>query len=230
MQAFTARELVRPGTLARLFNRQPKTNAFVEIENLLATREPQTISDIEVDQVLQKYKCKEADYTQSFADLYRKAVAFCAADESFSDNEKADLDSLKRVLKIGEQAAIEIKLSIVVPIFERLLREAIKGLKVREQNDKLISVAQNLSISDETLGAIVTEQARTVFSEEFCDAIKDNRLSPEEESKLSEVLAQFTVKGSSDVLDDATRLNGPTSKTCGIFLAEISAISLYRSA
>ena len=116
MSVFTTRELPQRGTLARLFKRLPKENAFIEIENLLAASDPQRISDHQVDEILAGYKCERSDYAQPFADLYSKAVASCAEDANFSDVEKLFLQSLRRVLKIEEHTGVEIHLSIVVPI------------------------------------------------------------------------------------------------------------------
>ncbi len=188
-----------------MLNRLPKEHAFIEIENVLAARDSTEVHPNEIEEILQKYKLSEGDYAQRFVNLYGRTVEFFAQDRILSDSERHRLESLRKLLKINESLSLEVKLAVVLPMFEEVLRTAIEEGDVQDKNEKLLTIADNLDIPADVVRISVSRQASEVFSDAFNNAIADNRLSPDEETRLQRLMSQFNFQGSSDVLDDEVK-------------------------
>jgi hypothetical protein len=192
MNGFDTVELVEPNFLHRLIHRTLKGNAFLEIQNLLATTRIEEIRDRHITDILDRHELKLADANESLARFYATATEYLAKDANLTDEEGAALKHLRDVFRLTEEQAMQIHLSVVVPIFEALLRSAISGRQfTNDEKLKFKNLASNLSIPDETVRSAFQRQAIAVYSDEFREAIADKRLSPDEEAHLQQLLSQF---------------------------------------
>src|SRR4051812_34628987 len=108
MNGFSVAEPKRPGLLGRLVNRKPRENAFIEIQNLLATKALKDLTAAPIITILSEYEIPREEAMPTLFDLYGQALRYHLLDAILSPEERAALKQLRYVLDLDDTGANEI--------------------------------------------------------------------------------------------------------------------------
>jgi hypothetical protein len=181
-------ELETVGGLRRLFGRQPRENAYREVQNLLATTPIRQIGPMAVTTVLTKYKLDLADAKQQLTALYGMALRHFARDLELTAQELDDLRHLRNVLGLSDS---DVR-SAAADTYRQVLKATTADNHMsQEEKAHLAELEAKLRLPDDTVRAIRQEEIGAVLQRAFDAAIADRRLSPDEERELDALKANL---------------------------------------
>lgn len=192
---YQLKELEKPSLFERLFNKQPKINALIELNNLLANKR---ICDIDIDQIeaiAKKYKTDLSKTCKSeLKDLYVRYLQKCFSDNLLSDKEIEELKKLKGILLLTN---LEVK----------DLQEEVAGGKYKESFESVVSDG-NIDNSEkeylerfraglrlpERIAEKIDEECRLQFiNGRFQSIADDRRVSPDEWAEFTAIAKNLDV-------------------------------------
>src|SRR5450759_4129237 len=95
-------KLIQPSFLRRLFKIEPKENAFIEVNNLFASKPLIEIKSAEIEAISVKYK---VDLRKRFIDklkeIYRRYLQQSISDKVITDQEVIYQNYLKKLLMLN---------------------------------------------------------------------------------------------------------------------------------
>lgn len=199
MHGFTISELKRPGLLRRLVGNKLPENAFVEIENLLATKNVHDLSAAEVIDVLSRYEIPRDEAMPALATLYEKALWHALHDVRLSPAEREDLKHLRYALDLESKTADEVEATILRAVYRDELKKALDDELLSEaETQKLEQIAANVALPEAVKADIYKEEVLAIIQEAFKRAIEDRRLTAQEEQRLAHMSENLGVKISHD--------------------------------
>jgi hypothetical protein len=173
MKIFEEKELLKPGYFARIIGKQPKGNALIEINNLLAANQT-NLKNISLDKILEiaeRYNVDINDMDHQFrCDLFKSYLDYCLADKKIEEHEISDLEHLKHILLLNE-----VKETIKDGQLDIIKKENLKKLQ------------SDLLLPDNLAQSILSDKTTEVYEKYLDDAIKDERLSIDEELELERI-------------------------------------------
>jgi hypothetical protein len=188
MNPFEVKTLTRPGLLRRMIGSKLRENAFVEIENLLASKSLENLAAAEIINILSDYGIPRDEAMPTLAKLYEKAIWHSLRDATLSDVERKDLTELRYVLDLEETVAAEVQSTVLRWTFREQLKKALDDEELSEvEKQKLEDVAENFSFSKTVKTDIYKEEVLAVMQEAFKRAVMDRRLTPAEELRLAKM-------------------------------------------
>jgi hypothetical protein len=194
---FETRSLPVPGFFRRLLGRAEPGTAFVEIENLLASRHPTGIWPAEVSAIATNHGLSPSDLHLLSMRLWREAVAEFVADDTITADEADFMAALRRVLQIGEDDAIAVEKAIIHPRYHRRVTEALADDKLTsEERDQLELLARGLRLSPGELELLYGPPAQEALERKLEAIIEDRRVSPEELAELGRTADNMGIKAS----------------------------------
>lgn len=173
----------------RLFGKQPKENAFIEVNNLLSEKNMQEVTIEDVQNILSKYKVGlySAEHSR-LNSLYADYLRHCLSDKLFTDDEVEALGHLKTVLHLNDQTVSQIHGQLVSEIYKTEFDKVVSDGRLDEQDKKFISKLQNdLKLSDELASAIRRESSSKIVNNFLHNAMSAQRLSPDDEKELQAI-------------------------------------------
>jgi hypothetical protein len=190
---FDVRPLGRPGFLRRLFGRSLPRNAYVEIGNLLATRNWNEIEPGDLAELLKKHGAKKFDRAQAER-LLAKAVKSFVSDEVLADSEIVALQRLRDLFGISDKELREITKQIVHPIYRKALDAALNDQDLTEwEREWLESLRKGLRLDESEAREMWDRTAKPVFDQRLQRAVQDRRLDPDELASLDALAKNFHI-------------------------------------
>lgn len=95
-------DLKAPGPVDRWLKREPRENAFIELNNLLASAPLQTVHHYHVREILDKYGVDPARAHARLLGIYQQILEYFMFDLEFSEAEVADLEHLKCIFGLRD--------------------------------------------------------------------------------------------------------------------------------
>ena len=184
-----------PSFFQRLFKKEPVDNAFVELNNLLATKELKNITTADVNSISSRYKI---DFLRKFPnklkELYGKYLTFCLTDNKLQDEEIEELKKLKSLLGLKDKDIEEVHNQVAGQIYKKSFDQMIKDGRLEKKNeDFLEKLEQDLKIS-KSLAEKISGEARQLFIQNYVKKITaDERLSPNELEELEAISKSLDV-------------------------------------
>jgi hypothetical protein len=185
---FAEGSLKAPNFIQRAFKCPVRNNAIVEVNNLLAQAvSVREVPGDEIDRIFEKYRLNStlAFHTERLG-LYRKYLDSCFSRKAISDEEAADLEHLRGILKLSESETEQMHLEEVTPIYQRRANDALAcGRLSDEDKTKLDALEKDLRLSQEVATRLYTECAKSTIQQFLNTILDDHRITPDEESELN---------------------------------------------
>jgi Chloroplast envelope transporter len=183
-----------------------KKNAFIEINNLLATRPMREIKLDDIEEISARYRI---DLREKFLDqlkeLYERYLRKCFDDEVLTDNEVEELNYLRRILKLENYDVTELHEKIGGKIYKNKYDEAIcKGTLEKSKKEFLEKLQQNLRLPEKLANKISSESRDHFMDIQLGKIMEDGRVSPTEWEELRTIASNLNVEIK---IDDASKSN-----------------------
>ncbi|OSZ82584.1 hypothetical protein CAP35_04770 [Chitinophagaceae bacterium IBVUCB1] len=171
--------------LQRVFKQYPEENAVIELNNLLAAKEIDTITREDVEAIEEKYNINLKEFNLNLEEFYAVYLNHSLRNGKMSMSEKANLNHLKTILDLSDAGVQNLSVRIGENIFRQSHIEAIKDGKYTEADkNRLDELADDIGLPA-SLTSKISEDVRISYIKRMVNQIvEDQRLSPEEETKL----------------------------------------------
>lgn len=196
--------LHKPTFIQRVIGTKIKENALIEINNLLAEKELQTVTVEDIRAIEQKYGLNfETDYDKEISGFYKAYLNSCLEDKFISDTELEDLKHLKYILGINDKDVDEIHKELAGIIYKQEVDKVIKDGELDENERIFIEKLQNdLKLPDDVAKKIYQTSGQELIKNFMNQAIADAKLTPEEEKELVAIAKNLNAELK---MDDVTK-------------------------
>lgn len=169
----------------RLMRREPRENAFLEINNLLASVPIMKLEKDSIDKRLKKYKISHEKARSRLVHFYTIILKHFVRDYEISDSEYERLRHLQHILSIDSKEIGSIHSAILYPIYQHYVRQVVSDGKVSE-NEKfhLEKLTNQLRIPKGFARKIYETEADKVVQSRLRQTIADGMLSTAEEKEM----------------------------------------------
>lgn len=203
---YKTQELQSPGFFQRLFKTEPKENALVEVNNLLATKPVREIRPEEVEQISSKYKVDlHREFLPRLNELYLRYLKKCFGDNELTDEEVNDLNHLRNVLLLRDDAVEQMHNALGGEIYKKTYSEAISNGTLEKSKEAFLDKLQsNLRLPD-GITEKISADCRTKFMEaQVGKMVEDRRVSPDEWEELNAIAKNLSV---ALTIDESSKAN-----------------------
>ena len=157
-QPFSELPLQEGTLLQRLLGRRLRENAWIEVNNLLASAE--SVRDVRPEQVAwvsAKYNMPfRGELCGRLERLYRDYLLYCLADRRLSPEELNDLAHLKRILRLTDRAMAGIHESVARQVYEQSVDEALSDGRIdAAEREFLNALQQHLALPGKVVARIM---------------------------------------------------------------------------
>lgn len=185
MNGFTTAPLKTQSLLQRLARRRPPENAFVEIQNLLATTAFADLAASQIINILSEYEVPREEAMPTLTGLYEQALRYDVRDGSLSPEERAGLKQLRYVLDLDDAAANQAEESVLRSTYRDALQKALIDEHLSDdEKKKLDEMTDNFDLPVEVVRELYKAEVLAVMQKAFNQATADRRLTADEESRL----------------------------------------------
>src|SRR5436305_10650077 len=126
MNGFTTKELERPGLLKRLVGGKVRENAYIEIQNLLATKPLSSLTAADIINILSTYEIPREEALAPLLSFYETALRYFTTDANLSADERAALRQLRYALDLDDNAASEVEATVLRELFRGQLKKTLE--------------------------------------------------------------------------------------------------------
>jgi hypothetical protein len=230
-----------PGFTDKLLRREPKENAYVEINNMIASAPLEQIARDDIDRVLAQHGISQAGARSRLMFIYSQVLRYFVRDFQLTDEELLGLGGLQEAFSMSQADAGYIHTSVIYPIFQNAVRNALFDNKVTDEEEAwLRQVANKLRIPGQFVEEVYAAAMKPLVEARLKIMLADGRLSPEEDRELADLSKHFNLNIKVDpptqaVLDRARFLwqlgNGYLPRTnVPIYLKKDEFCAIYLSA
>ncbi len=201
---YSKKGLKKPSFFQKVLGKKVKENALIEVNNLLAEKELQTITVDEVYAIAEKYGVSfEADYDNEMATFYQEYLNSCLEDKFLSEEELNDLKHLKYILGLNDKEVDEIHQALAGKIYKNEVIKVIQDGELDEKERIFIEKLQNdLKLPQEVANKIYEKSGQELIRNFMNNAIADAKLTPQEEKELYAIAKNLNAELK---LDEATK-------------------------
>jgi len=185
-KVFSIKELKKASLFQKLFNRQPKENALIEINNLLATKNIRDISEADLSDISEKYKLNlHQTFLADFLEMYTAQLKYALIDEKLTEDELDELRTLKELFGLSQSQVISIQEKLTGEIYRRHMTSAVSdGVVTSQEEENLQKLQRELCIPNGLVERI-SSQIKSIRVHQFVDGvISRGSVSPKEEEEI----------------------------------------------
>jgi hypothetical protein len=188
-------EQQKPNFFQRLFKQEPKENAFIELNNLLAKKNLKEIRIEQIEEISSKYKVDlRLKFLDRLKELYERYLKKCFADNVLTDEELEDLNLLKHLLLLKDLEINELHNKLGGDIYKKNYEEAIsKGTLEKSKEEFIDKLQQNLKLPDSVANKISSESRNQFMDIQLGKIVEDGKISPEEWEELNAIAKNLNV-------------------------------------
>jgi hypothetical protein len=166
---------------AKLFRKGSSDSAQAEIESLLASNQTAEIYPAEISHIAIKHKLKPSALRDISVRLWKAAVEAFVSDDEITEPEADFMASLRRVLQISEDEAMEVERAVIHPRFKRHVTDLLAdGQLTDEERAPLDKVREGLRISPGEYELLYGPAAKSALEDRLNRILEDQRVSPDE--------------------------------------------------
>lgn len=188
-------EYQKPSIFQRLFKQEPKENAFIELNNLLARKNLKEIQIEQIEEISSKYKVDiRIKFLDRLKELYERYLEKCFADNYLTDEELEDLSLLKHLLLLKDFEINELHNKLGGDIYKRNYEDAIRNGTIEKSKEEFIyKLQQNLKLPDSIANKISSESRNQFMDIQLGKIIEDGKISPDEWEELNAIAKNLNV-------------------------------------
>jgi hypothetical protein len=204
MTPFVIKEKVQPSFVETILKREPKFNAIIDINNLLASKPVREVTIEEIQNISKSYNLDiKTSYRECLQNFYSHYLKYCFQDHKLTEHEIDDLLHLKRLLFLTDEETSKINAKVGTSIFEEETQKAIQDGRLSEEEKIFLEqLKTTLALHESIANKIYEQAAQDYFSDFFNSITSDNRISEEEEKELHEIAKSLGVNVE---MDDAAK-------------------------
>ncbi len=194
--AYTIQEFKRPAFWQRLFNRKPRENALIEVNNLLATKPVREITLVDMAEVEVRYRLSLSEaFPNQLKGFYETYLKKCLEDEAFTDHEVDDLNQLRNILLLKEEDVNTMHEKWGGEIYKRKYEDAISpGNLEHAKKEFLEKLRLNLRLPESLAAGISLESRNRFMNIQAGKMVEDGTVSPAEWEELSAIARNLNVE------------------------------------
>jgi hypothetical protein len=187
----------------RLFKQQPKENALIELNNLLAVKSVNEISFDEVNSISLKYKINLVkEFPENLLELYAASLKHFLKDKKISNDDIEKLRILKQILALNDFQIESIHNQLTSEIYEKSYKDAVADGRLSDEEDHFLENLKNELRLPDSIEKKISNEVRSNYMNNFIqNAISDERLSPSEIEEIEAIGKSLNVNIS---IDDKT--------------------------
>lgn len=204
MKAFDKKQYVDPSWWQNLFGIEPKENAIIDLNNLLATKQVKDITFRDLQAIEEQYGINLHNrFEGHLKAFYREGLESCLRDHQLSDSEMEALKHLKQLFRLNDKEVDVIHNEVAARLYGKRLSEALEDHRISEDERNLLNQLQNdLRLSDEIVANIHRDKAGSIYKRLMEETVSDERLSPDEEKELAKLAQNLGLEVN---MDEATQ-------------------------
>lgn len=194
-QVFKEKTLINPSFLQRIFNKQPKANAIIEINNTLSNNNLFDVNIDNIQTIAEKYKVNiNKKFKKEMIQLYSSYLEHCLIDRNLSENEIKELKHLKSLLNLNDIETKNVYDEITNKIYKEEIDKAIADGRLDEKEKAFLNnIEINLQLPKDLATKIYKESSESLIKQFIEKAISDQRLSPDEEKELEAITNNLNI-------------------------------------
>lgn len=188
--------LIEQSLMQRLLKQQPEDNAILEVNNLLATTDVQSISESDIKNISQRYKVNLVNkFSLNLEEFYAVLFNYALNDKHLSEEEVNDLEHLKVIFQLDSKNISLINQKIGKDIYQKSFEEAVAdGILTKEEVIFLEKLETTLQLPKAIADKISSNVRETFFDKSYQKVIEDNRVTPEEEREILALSKNLNIK------------------------------------
>ncbi|HEX6693961.1 MAG TPA: hypothetical protein VF035_04570 [Longimicrobiales bacterium] len=141
---FSVLPLQRRSLLERVLRRLPRENAWIEVNNLLATApEVRAVRPEQVARIAERYERPlRGELCGRLERLYRDYLLYCLSDRHLTSDEMADLAHLKRILRLHNRTLGAIHENVAQQLYARGVNDLLVDAGVNPEEREFLHSLQ----------------------------------------------------------------------------------------
>jgi len=188
-------KLIQPSFLQRLFRKEPKENAFIEVNNLFASKPLKEIKSAEIEAISVKYKVDlRKRFINRLKEIYRRYLQQSISDKINTDQQVIHQNYLKKLLMLNDSEVEEIHNQLAGEIYKKSYNEVISDGKIEKSEEEFLDkLKKNLrlpTITEETISDESTKQYMQTLVDKIVD---DEKISPKEWEEFTAIAKNLDV-------------------------------------
>jgi hypothetical protein len=188
-------KLIQPSFLQRLFRKEPKENAFIEVNNLFASKPLKEIKSAEIEAISVKYKVDlRKRFINRLKEIYRQYLQQSISDKINTDQQVIHQNYLKKLLMLNDSEVEEIHNQLAGEIYKKSYNEVISDGKIEKSEEEFLDkLKKNLrlpTITEETISDESTKQYMQTLVDKIVD---DEKISPKEWEEFTAIAKNLDV-------------------------------------
>jgi hypothetical protein len=188
-------DLKKASFMDRVLRRQPRENAFVEINNLLACVPVMKLDRESIDRCLEKYEITHEKARSRLLNFYSIVLKNFLLDTRLEARELEKLHHLKHIFSLEDKEIGSIHKNLVQPVYKMHIRKAIAdGELTEEEKIGLQKIAERLYIPKEFAKKLYVNEASEFLHSVLNRSIADGMLSDAEEAELYRLAGNLGVE------------------------------------
>lgn len=193
---FTTQNLKTANLFQRVFKKEPKENAFIEVINLLATKPIKEIKLDDIEEIEARYKVNlHTKFLDQLKGLYERYLKKCFEDEVLTDNEVEELNHIRNILVLKDNDISGLHDKLGGDIYRRKYDEAIsKGTLEKSKEEFLDKLRENLRLPEQIANKISSESRNKFMDIQMGKIIEDGKVSPDEWEELNAIAKNLNVQ------------------------------------
>jgi hypothetical protein len=179
---FQTEKLIPISFSQRLLKKGPKENAFIEINNLFASKPLLDIKSAEIEAITARYKIDlRTEFIDRLKEFYLRYLQQNVSDKVITDQELVCQEYLKNLLQINDAEAEEIQNQLTGKIYKESFNEVISDGRIENSEKKFLSKLQkDIRLSASSEKTISTETTQEFMQMKIDKIVEDGKISPEE--------------------------------------------------
>lgn len=176
-----------PSLTDKILRRQPRENAYIEINNLIASAPIDQVTKDDIDRILVKHDVDAERTKPRLVEIYSRVLTHYTQDFEISDEEASGLLHLQEILAINGDEAGSVHAAVLYPIFQNAVKNAIFDGKLTSEEERWLNiVAKKLRIPDNFIAELYGTVVQPFIQSKLEGMVADKQFSPEEEQELFE--------------------------------------------
>ena len=189
MESLTPFKPSRTPPARTLFERLAKSSrpdlAEAALRDLLSRTSPDKVRPQDVRTIFEEHFVSSDEVNALRHKMWKSAFSVFAADSFISAEEHGYLESLRSLLNIGSDFAMQVEEEILLPKFRDAVKNALADRHVSEaEKEQLSQLAANIRLSPTRANEELRKASLAAINQLWDEANADNRIDPDEALKL----------------------------------------------
>lgn len=203
---FIPKELKNVGFFNKILGKPEKSNALIEVNNLLVVSAPTQINIEQIEEIAQRYNINiHKHFKKEVLAMYEAFLRFVLRDKDLTQDEINNLSALKRLLSLSDPETHSVMDKVSKEIYHETYQEAISDGSISDEEKTFLEkLEKQLNLPLEISQKISAVVRKDFFNKKVAGIIEDKRISPEEQAELDMIAKNLNITVQMDSATKAT--------------------------